>query len=617
MKLRTTFLLALAIGSAGAKAAYAAEGTSPQAPNPPHNVILFVPDGLRSHMVREDTAPAMFALARDGVAFANSHSIFPTFTMANASAFATGHVLGDTGVFSNTIYSAFKVPSAGGAVTPFIENDAVLGDMDKHFSADFIDEETLLAAARAKGFKTAAVGKVGPTLLQDHTERSGADTVIIDDATGTAAGIPLAPWVNSALSSLGLPGAAPARGENGKSGSATVPGTKVANVEQQNWFVAAFTRVILPRFHEEKKPFVAVFWSRDPDGSQHNQGDSLNTLEPGINGPTSLAAIRNADTDLAQIREALKAEGLSETTDIIVAADHGFSTISKQSKTSIAAKASYADVPEGFLPPGFVAIDVGAALHAPVLDPNAEYAPLAANQHTKGGNAVIGDSADKPLAVVAANGGSDLIYIPGANAEVARRIVDLLLSEDYVSGLFVDERLGTYAGTLPISAINLSGAAITPVPAIVINFRSGSSMCADRLVCAVEVSDTGLAQGQGMHGSFSRGDTQNFIAAIGPDFKRGFVDLAPVSNADVGTTIASIMGLKIAPHGHLVGRVMTEAEPGGAPVTFEKKTLASEPSAAGLSTLVDTQRVGDTVYFDAAGFAGRTAGLGGQFPAAW
>ncbi len=43
-----------------------------------------------------------------------------------------------------------------------------------------------------------------------------------------------------------------------------------------------------------------------------------------------------------------------------------------------------------------------------------------------------------------------------------------------------------------------------------------------------------------MHGSFSRGDTLNFTAAIGPDFKAGYVDALPVSNADVGATAAKI-----------------------------------------------------------------------------
>ncbi|PNA38556.1 alkaline phosphatase family protein, partial [Pseudomonas sp. MPR-AND1A] len=92
-----------------------------------------------------------------------------------------------------------------------------------------------------------------------------------------------------------------------------------------------------------------VFWSRAPDGTQHNQGDSLQTLAPGINGPTSLAAIKNASNDLQRLRDALKALGLDATTDIIVTADHGFSTITRQSATSAAAKLSFRDTPKGFL----------------------------------------------------------------------------------------------------------------------------------------------------------------------------------------------------------------------------------------------------------------------------
>jgi hypothetical protein len=47
------------------------------------------------------------------------------------------------------------------------------------------------------------------------------------------------------------------------------------------------------------------------------------------------------------------------------------------------------------------------------------------------------------------------------------------------------------------------------------------------------------------HGSFSRSDTWNFMAAIGPDFRSGFVDPpAPSSNADGGRMIAHLMGLE-------------------------------------------------------------------------
>ena len=68
---------------------------------------------------------------------------------------------------------------------------------------------------------------------------------------------------------------------------------------QQAYFADVATKVVLPMFKARGKPFVLVFWSRDPDGSQHNNGDSLNTVTPGINGPTSMAGIKNADDNLA------------------------------------------------------------------------------------------------------------------------------------------------------------------------------------------------------------------------------------------------------------------------------------------------------------------------------
>src|ERR1700709_833285 len=75
----------------------------------PRNLILFVPDGMRGKIVTPQTAPAMAEVRDKGVNFKNSHSLFPTFTTANASAMATGHYFGDTGDFSNTIYTAYGV----------------------------------------------------------------------------------------------------------------------------------------------------------------------------------------------------------------------------------------------------------------------------------------------------------------------------------------------------------------------------------------------------------------------------------------------------------------------------------------------------------------------------
>ena len=583
---------------------------------PPHNVILFVPDGLRALKVTPETAPTMAALRDKGVNFKNPHSLFPTFTTANASAMATGHYLGDTGDFSNTIYTGYPVEPAGGTVTPFLENDAVLFDVDEHFDGNYLNEETILKAARRQGFSTAAIGKLGPTLIFDHQDgakKPGLHTVVFDDSTGTKEGVPLSSEIQAALNKASLPLAAPTRkdtpGDNSNAGNFEKPGTKVANLVQQKYFADVTTKAVLPLFKQRNKPFVLVFWSRDPDGSQHNQGDSLNELTPGINGPTSLAAIKNADDNLAQLRQALDDLGLSATTDIIIAADHGFSTISKESKTSPSAKMIYKDVKQGLIPPGFLAIDLSKALGLPLFDPNDKNAAVGDNVHPKAGNGVIGKDPLKPDVVVAANGGSDLVYLPGKNRKLAERVVQALLDQDYVSGIFVDAALGRYPGTLPMSAINLNGKAKTPQPAIAVNFKSFSAGCEQPLLCAVEVADTGLQQGQGMHGNFSRADTMNFMAAIGPDFKAGFADETPVSNADVGKTIARLLGLDINDKGHLLGRVMTEAMQGGRAPTVATHTVRSQPSANGLITVLRYQSVRRTNYFDVAGFPGRTVGL--------
>ena len=578
-------------------------------PVQPHNVVLFIADGLRFRMVDDNTAPAMAAMARQGVSLRNGHALFPTFTMANASGMATGHMLGDTGTFSNTIYTGFEVPGAGNSLTPFLESDAVLGDVDEHFTGNYLDEATVLKLARDKGYSTASIGKIGPALLFDPTERTGEQTILIDDATGTPKGIPLSTEVSERLKTASLPLVAPPRGANGIPGNVAKPGTLSANVVQQDYFASVTTRVVLPMFKERNKPFLLVFWSRDPDGTQHNQGDSLNTLMPGINGSTSLAAIRNADDDLARIRASLNELGLLDTTDIIATSDHGFSTISKESQTSSTIKSKFPDALPGHLPFGFVALDLALALNLPLIDPDDGYRTIGDGQHTKSGNGLIGGDRNKPKVVVAANGGSDLIYVPDGDKAMAKRIIDTLLAQDYVSGIFVDSKLGKYAGTLSLEDIALEGSALTPHPAIAISFRSFDTVCGEPVRCTVEVADTVLQQGQGMHGSFGRADTWNFMAMQGPDFKAQFVDPAPASNADIGRTIAQLMHLDGSDNGKLLGRVLSEALPGGALPEVSSRVITSEPAANGLATVLDMQQVGQTRYFDVAGFPGRTVGL--------
>ena len=189
-------------------------------------------------------------------------------------------------------------------------------------------------------------------------------------------------------------------------------GTLTPNVEQQDYFAAVVTRAILPLFKERTKPFVLAFWSRDPDGTQHYPGHSFNSLVPGINGPRRWQRFSNADHNLAHIRAALSELKLLDTTDIITIADHGFSTIAKRSQTSSTVKTKFADTPEGRLPLGFVALILREALKEALIRPNDNYSTIAPGQHTRFGNGLIGGDRSNPKIVVAANGGSDLIYLP-------------------------------------------------------------------------------------------------------------------------------------------------------------------------------------------------------------
>jgi arylsulfatase A-like enzyme len=539
----------------------AASPTLAQVPAKPHNLIIFVADGLRYGSVTPENTPNLWALKKQGVDFTNSHSLFPTITTVNASAIATGHYIGDTGNFGNSLWTGEGV--AG------LENNNVLAAMNERFGGNYLNETSLLAAARAKGWQTAVIGKLGPARIQDLTAKSdGSETLILDDSLAPGTGFGQPAWFTDKLQASFT--------------TAAIATTSLPNIAQQVNQMKAVTRIVLPHFAQSGKPFAMLYWSRDPDLTQHNARDSVGEYDPGINGPSALAAVRNADTMLGELRAALKAQGLEATTDIFVTADHGFVTNARESVTSPSAR-------DDQLGNSFLANDIALGLKLKLTGAN------------------LGDDAAHPDAIVVPNGGAQLIYLPGANAKaMAGEIVNFLATQDYVSGIFVNDRLGKIAGALAMSDLNLIGSARTPQPDIMVNLRTFAGNCGT-LQCTRGVY--GGTVGQGSHGSFSRAETRNFMAAIGPDFKAAYADPAPISNADIAPTLAQIDGIDLAPKGKLTGRVIGEALKGGKAVSVTKRTLVSDPGPGGVRTLLNEQMVGLNRYFDAAGFAGRTVGL--------
>jgi Type I phosphodiesterase / nucleotide pyrophosphatase len=635
----------------------------------PRNVIVFVADGLRHGSVNAKDTPALWAVRTQGVNFANSYSLFPTLTTANASAIATGHRLGDTGDFANALYTGYRVFDTGnfdrgpGTIAPFVESDQVLADLDSHFGGNYLNETTLLQAARANGFDTAAIGKGGPTAIQDAAAINPQGqqfvtppTVVIDDFTAykpwdrmnlQPKSIPLPTELIARMTEAGIPLDAPGRNNgfpensaysNGNDGDAQTPGTLRANNVQQQWMVDVTTKAVLPMFLDSGKPFVMVFWSRDPDATQHNQGDSFQQLVPGINGPTSKAAVENADRTLGQLLAWLdKHPDVKANTDIFVTSDHGFATVSRREidRTARVTGAESAqhlyygangklDSNKTYLPSGFLAVDLAWALQTNLWDPDnpapagsrtpykqvhlatdETFKPVERWEHPMHGSGLLGqfvykaDGSDA-TAIVVANGGSDLIYVPDKNAETVQHVVKALLKFDYVGAIFVDDRYGKLPGTLPLSAISLVGSAVTPRPAMVVAFKTFYLNAGD-LMQGIQISDTSLQEGQGNHGGFGRECTWNNMAAIGPDFKRHSVDPAPVGNADITPTLAKILGLTIASNGKLGGRVMEESLAGqkdavAPPMTF----TVSDPAENSLRTVLFLEEYGGQKYFHSA-----------------
>jgi predicted AlkP superfamily pyrophosphatase or phosphodiesterase len=653
--------LSAVAASAQTRAQTRGQTHNPAPDKPRHNVIVFVADGLRRNSVTPQGMPTFFRLRTEGVDLRDSHSVYPSVTTANASAIATGHALGDTGDYGNVLYPGLYLtdpytPAPTDGIVPFLENDGVLASMNANFNGNYLGETTLLEAAHDAGFSVAAVGKLGPTAIQllpsvkrnELGQMDIPDTLIVDDATGHANSVPLPLDFATRLLHSGLPTEAPLRTNgypdssqwsNGFSGNGAQPGTLAANVTQEQWFADVTTQLILPGFAEAGKPFVLLFWSRDPDGTQHNQGDSFQNLTPGINGPTSDLSLRNADHCLAQLLDWLdKHPAIKANTDVLVTSDHGFATISRRELNAAGdlvstPAAALVYTPQGTdkaepahtLPTGFLGIDLALFTHQRLFDPGRRdlsggsvYAevPLSGDSsgYPAGGSALLGDGikmldgSDARL-ILAANGGTDFLYVPAKDPQLAAQIVAdtvaALSDLDYISGIFVDDAFcptpTSCPGALPLSSVGLKGASKLPNPTIAVTFQHFYLKPGD-LQSGVQITDTNLQEGQGNHGALARDQTWNNMAAIGPDFKRRYVDPEPVGNIDIAPTLAAILGIQLPSHGTLKGRVMTEALTASKPTqtAAPQLRLVSAPASNGRRTVLDYQQQDGVRYYDRA-----------------
>ena len=146
-------------------------------------VILFVWDGMRPDSITDIDTPNLAALKRAGTFFSDNHSSYPTFTMMNAAAFATGSFSGKSGFYGNSLWrpGAPARSSSGESVDMtnpvFTEDYGILKQLDRNQDEHLLLVQTLLQTAQKAGLVTAAVGKSGPAFLQDY--KTGG--IVIDE----------------------------------------------------------------------------------------------------------------------------------------------------------------------------------------------------------------------------------------------------------------------------------------------------------------------------------------------------------------------------------------------------------------------------------------------------
>src|SRR5438067_85554 len=78
---------------------------------PPRLVMVLVVDGRRPDAITADETPTLWRLRSEGVAFTDSHSVFPTVTRVNAATLVTGAQPATHGIVGNEMYVPAVEPS--------------------------------------------------------------------------------------------------------------------------------------------------------------------------------------------------------------------------------------------------------------------------------------------------------------------------------------------------------------------------------------------------------------------------------------------------------------------------------------------------------------------------
>jgi predicted AlkP superfamily pyrophosphatase or phosphodiesterase len=509
MKLRFAIAAAALLLFAAATAPVAAPGKA-------EHIVVVVWDGMRPDFVTPEHVPTLAALARAGVFFKNNHPVFPSSTNVNGAALATGAYPQDNGIISNQEFRPEINPH-----WPFDTSDfPALDDRDGRINRNFITVPTIADLVQKSGHRTAIAGSKPVAQLFDRARRrqsqAARDSVVIyrGKFLPTSAAGAVTSVIGPFPKRKGFP-----------------------NEREDTWTTRGLTDVLwkggVPKF--------SLLWLSEPDLSQHETA-------PG--SPTSLAAIKSSDANLAKVIAALKAKNALTSTDIFVVSDHGFSTVD-------------------------LALDAAERLRAAGFD---------AVRH-------FPDAPKPGQVLVVSLGGSVEFYVIDHDPATIRRLVVYLQHSDF-AGVILTR--GAQEGTFTFAQLHLE----TPNAPDVLVASHWNDRPNEFGTPGQVSSDIGRKVGEGTHTTLSPFDMHNTLIASGPDFRRGWADETPSGNVDLAPTILSILGLGASKE--MDGRILTEALAAAenAPTAVTHELKAERP--LGATTWRQTLRlttVGKTTYF--------------------
>jgi len=465
--------------------------------------LVVVIDGLRPDYITPAIMPRLHALGEAGVIADAHHAVFPTVTRVNSSSLATGAYPATHGLMHNTILLPDVSPN------PIDTGEApALQQAERATGGRLLTTVSVGEWFQQAGRRVLAAGSgtTGSTWLLNH--KPGPRALVLSSRDFV---VPEA-LRERAATLLGPP-----------------PALAYPNRAANRWAVDAYLEFGLKEF----RPDLTLLWLTDPDGTAHRNG---------VGSPLTREALQAVDADLGRLLDTLAQRGLRERTNILVTADHGFSTH-------------------------------GGPFNLTAL--------LTARGLAAGVKVV---------------GGTQL-YVQSGGEEKIRRIVALLQETAWVGAIFTrasspGAREGFVPGTLSFDAIHYRHARAADILV-----DPQWSEAANAHGYAGATTSGGVAG----HGSSSPYDIRIRLVAAGPDFKRGVRSPVPTSNVDLAPTLCRLHGLEPGPG--MTGRVLAELlRDGPAPPTLKierEVRKVSAPIPAGRYELeLHTSRVGGAEYVD-------------------